>query len=206
MTNPAAAPDRPLRVIVADTPEACRDYGQLLPGLGCQLAGVAHTGRELVEVCPRLRPDLVITEVDLPGLDGMAASVEINRDQQHQVPVILVAARQDGQVLERFVVDHIMAYLAKPVKPADLAAAVRLAVLRFGHYLAAVRQAEGLAQALADRKLIERAKGVLMRRAGLDEEEAFRRLQRTATDKGQKLVEAARLILFAEEAFQRPGG
>src|SRR5690348_11764745 len=108
-------PDRPLRVLVADVPSVCQKYQEWLPTLGHQVVGVAHTGGELIGQCLAERPDLVITEIDLPGMDGIVASIEINRDKNRQFPVILVTVRRDAEVLERFGVDHIMAYLSKPV-------------------------------------------------------------------------------------------
>jgi response regulator NasT len=198
-------PNRPLRILVADVPSVCQKYQEWLPTLGHQVVGVAHTGRELIARCQAERPDLVITEIDLPGMDGVVASIEINRDRDRQVPVILVAVRRDAEVLERFGVDHIMAYLSKPVKPVDLAAAIRLAVVRFGFFLEAVREAAGLGEALADRMVIERARDSIMRQAGLSEKGAIQRLQRLADEKGQRLIEVARAILIAAEVLQPPG-
>ena len=97
--------------------------------------------------------------------------------------------------------DYIMAYLAKPVKPVDLQAAVRLAMLRFGHFQSLAKEAADLRQALEDRKLIERAKGSLMRRLRVDEEEAFRRLRQAASGKNLKLVEMSRQVIAAETVF-----
>jgi response regulator NasT len=202
---PTGAPAARLRIVVADAPEVCKSYAEWLPSQGHELAGVAHTGRELVERCRQLRPDLVITEAELPGLDGLAASVEINRDLAHQVPVVLVTTRQNGQILDRFATDHVMAFLNKPVKPADLAVAIRLAAVRFAQYQELCGQVRDLGQALGDRKLIDRAKQVLMRQAGVDEEQTFQRLRQLANDKNQTPVEAARLVLIADEAF-RPAG
>jgi response regulator NasT len=170
-----------------------------LPGTPAR--GRRPTGRELIERCRENRPDLIITEIDLPGIGGIAASVELNRDKAHQVPVILVAAGHDADTLERAGVDHIMAYLTKPVKPADLASAMRLAVLRFEHFLIICQEAAELGQALQDRKLLEQVKAALIRGAGLDEAAAFQRLQQLADEKGQKLIGGARTILIADEAF-----
>src|SRR5439155_27142512 len=103
--------------------------------------------------------------------------------------------------LVRAGIDHIMGWLTKPVKPEDLALAIHFAVLRFQQYQKVEQEAAGLRQALADRKIVERAKGVIMRKAGIDEEAAFRRLQRLASDSNQKLVEIARTILLTEETF-----
>jgi two-component system, response regulator PdtaR len=94
------------------------------------------------------------------------------------------------------------AYLVKPIKKADLETTLALAVRRYKEFTALRQQATDLRQALEDRKVIERAKGILMRRAGLDEADAFRRLQKLASDKNVKLVKIAEMIVTAEEAMQ----
>jgi response regulator NasT len=98
-----------------------------------------------------------------------------------------------------------MAYLVKPIKQSDLGPAIAIAMRRFAQFEALRQEAADLRQALEDRKIVERAKGVLMRRAGLDEATAFRRLQKLASDRNRKLVEAAQIILMAEEAMQPEG-
>src|SRR5207245_225326 len=118
-----------------------------------------------------------------------------------RVPVILVTAHHDTDVLADGGAEYIMAYLAKPVKPVDLEAAIRLALVRFGHFRTLAREAADLRQALEDRKLIERAKGAVMRRLRVDEEEAFRLLRKRASDHNHKLAEAAQQVLAAEEVF-----
>jgi response regulator NasT len=98
-----------------------------------------------------------------------------------------------------------LAYLVKPIKQADLEPAIALAMWRSEQFRALRQEAADARQALEDRKLIERAKGLLMKKTSLDEAEAFRRLQKLASDQNRKLVEIARMLLTAEEAFQQPG-
>jgi response regulator NasT len=118
--------------------------------------------------------------------------------------VILVSAHHDPELIRRAEADHIMAYLVKPIKQGDLGPAIALAMRRFEQFEQLRQEAADLRQALEDRKLIERAKGILMRRASLDEPTAFRRLQKTASDKNLKLVDVARMIVTAEEACREP--
>jgi response regulator NasT len=196
-------PGPPLRIAVADDERDTREFLQeLLERLGYQVSAVAENGQSLVEQCRSTRPDLVITDIKMPDMDGLEASEAVNRERQ--VPVILVSAHHDAEFLRRAGAEHIMAYLVKPVKPADLIAAISLAVLRFEHFQRLRAEAVSLRQALEDRKVIERAKGVIMKRSKLDEQEAFRRLQHLADGKGRKLVEIAQMILTAEEAFRPP--
>ncbi len=198
-------PDQPLRIAVADDePEVRMFFQELLPPLGHAVVAVAENGRQLVEQCRATRPDLVITDIKMPDMDGLAAAALVNQDRP--VPVILVTAHPEVDVMAAAGPGHVMAYLSKPVKPVDLQAAISLAVLRFEQFRQVGKEAAGLRQALEDRKVIERAKGVVMRQASLDEDEAFRRLQRLARDHNRPLVEAARIILAAQEAFRPTEG
>ena len=118
------------------------------------------------------------------------------------IPVILVSAYHDATLIERAEMAHIMGYLVKPIKQSDLAPVIAIAVSRFAQFQALHKEAADLRQALSDRKVIERAKGIMMKKAGLDETGAFRRLQKLASDKNRKLVEIASIIMTAEEAFE----
>ena len=115
---------------------------------------------------------------------------------------LLVSAYHDPDLVERALADHVLAYLVKPIKQPDLETAIALARRRFREFRALQQQTDDLKQALEDRKIVERAKGILMKRAGLDEPEAFRRLQKLSSEKNQKMVEIARMIVTAEEAMQ----
>jgi response regulator NasT len=188
---------RALRIAVADDEPRMRDYFQkILPRLGHQVVAAARTGWELVEQCRTLKPDLVITDINMPELDGIDAAMEIYREQA--IPVILVSAYHDPQLIKGAEADHILAYLIKPIKQADLEPAIAIAMRRFEEFQTLREDAEGLRQALEDRKIIERAKGIFIKKTGLDEQEAFKRLQILASDKGRKLVEIAQMILTAE--------
>jgi len=190
-----------LRIAVADDEPDMRDYFQKsLTRLGHQVVAVAADGRELVEKCRAAAPDLVITDIKMPDLDGIDAAAQLYRERP--VSVILVSAYHDPSLIERAEVDHILAYLVKPIKQADLAPAIGVAMRRFEQFEELRREAADLRQALEDRKVIERAKGVLMKRANLDEQDAFRRLQKLASEKSRKLVDIAQMVLVAEEAIR----
>jgi two-component system, response regulator PdtaR len=192
--------NRSLRIAVADDEPDMREYFRtILPGLGHEVVAVAGNGRELVEACRNHRPDLVITDIKMPDMDGIEAATRIYRDGP--IPVILVSAYHDAEFIRRAEADHILAYLVKPIKQADLEPAIALAVRRFEQFHALRKESADLKQALEDRKAIEKAKGLLMKKAGLDEADAFRRLQKLASDRNKKLVEIAQMILTAEEAF-----
>ena len=189
-----------LRIVAADDEVNMRDfYRTILTRQGHQVIGIAENGRELVELCREHRPDLVVTDIRMPELDGLDAVREISRESP--VPAIVVSAYHDEEFLERARAESILAYLVKPIRATDLEPAIVLARQRFREFQALQQQAEDLRQTLEDRKLIERAKGVLMNRAGLSEQDSFRRLQRLSNDRNVKLVEIARSIVTAEEAI-----
>lgn len=191
---------RALRIAVADDEPDMRDYFRaILPDLGHEVVAVASNGRELVEACRIEKPDLVITDIKMPDMDGIDAASQIYR--QGPIPVILVSAFHDADFIRRAEADHILAYLIKPIKQVDLEPAIAIAVRRFEQFEALRKETTDLKQALEDRKTIEKAKGVLMKKAGLDENDAFRRLQKLASEKNLKLLAIAQMILTAEEAF-----
>jgi AmiR/NasT family two-component response regulator len=191
---------QPLRIVVADDEPDMREYFcKMLPRLGHQVVAAVQTGAELVERCRALHPDLVITDVKMPEMDGIDAAIRIY--QEEAIPVILVSAYHDPALIRRAEADHIMGYLVKPIKQADLEPAIALAMHRFEQFEALRREAADLRQALEDRKVIERGKGILMKKTSLDENEAFRRLQKLASERNLKLVEIARILVTADEAL-----
>jgi len=190
-----------LRIAVADDELDMRDYfKKSLSRLGHQVVSVAQNGRELIEQCKTQKPDLVITDIKMPDMDGIDAAMQIYKERP--VPVILVSAHHDPELIARAESDHILGYLVKPIEQADLEPAIALAIRRFEQFETLRREAADLRQALEDRKVIERAKGVLMKRGSLDEPEAFRRMQKLASEESRKLIDIAQMILIAEKAVQ----
>lgn len=191
---------RSLRIVVADDEPEMREYFQdTLTVLGHEVVGAAENGSALVELCRSAQPDLAITDIKMPDMDGIEAAIKIRDDAP--IPVILVSAYYDPDLIQRALQDHVLAYLVKPIKQADLETAIALAMRRFQEFQALHQQAADLRQALDDRKVIERAKGILMKRAELSEPDAFRRLQKLSNDKNQKLIDIAKMIVTAEEAM-----
>jgi two-component system, response regulator PdtaR len=194
---------RSLKIAIADDEPRMREFFcKALERMGHRVVAVADTGHTLVEQCLRLRPELVITDIQMPDMDGIDAAAAIYREQA--IPVILVSAYHDVEFIERASRNHILAYLIKPITDSDLQPAIAIAMDRFHEFQELRQEAADLKQALEDRKLIERAKGILMKRTGLEEPEAFRRLQKIATSKSVRLVEIARMIVTSEEAMQLP--
>lgn len=190
--------NRSLRIVVGEDEADMRAYyRESLANMGHQLVALAGTGQELLEHCRTVLPDLVLTDIVMPDRDGFEVVNHINRHRP--VPVIIVSAHHDDGLVARADHPYILAYLVKPVKPIDLSIAIHLAARRSEQIHTLQQEAASLRQTLEDRKIIERAKGILMKRTGLDEPQAFRRLQKIASEKNCKLVEIARSILVAEE-------
>ena len=194
-------PRSSLHVVAADGDPAARCfYQEALPRLGHEVC-VARTGPELVEQCRLLRPDLVLAALRLPGMDGITAADEICRERP--TPVVLVADSYEPLWVARALGnDCILACLARPTGAAALGAALAVAVRRFERMESWRAEAAAARQALEDRKLVERAKGAIVRYTGLDEEEAYRRLRRVASDGNRRLPEAARDVLASAEVFR----
>jgi AmiR/NasT family two-component response regulator len=191
---------RSLRIVVADDEPRMRAYlRESLIDLGHDVVAVAASGHELVEACRAARPDLAVTDVKMPDLDGIEATAEICRETP--LPVVLVSAYHDQATVERAEAAGVMAYLVKPIVEADLGPVIALAVRRFDELQALRKETADLRQTLEERKLIERAKGLLMKTAGVDEATAFQRLQKLASQKSKKLIDAARMVLAVESVF-----
>lgn len=192
--------ERRLRIVAADDEPDMRDFFvKVLSHLGHDVVAVAADGLELVEQCRRTSPDLVITDVVMPNMDGVEALREIGRERP--VPGIVVSAHHDDELVLRALHEQVLAYLVKPITMEDLQPAIALAMQRYREFEALRAQAENLKQALEDRKLLERAKGILMARTGLSEPDAFRRLQLLSSSQNRKMAEVARMIVTADEAF-----
>jgi response regulator NasT len=191
---------RHLRIAVADDESDMRDYlATILPRLGHEVTVVARNGSDLVEQCRQDPPDLLIADIKMPGMDGIDAVAEICRTES--VPVILISAYHNPELIERAEANQVLAYLVKPIKQADLEPAIAMAIRRFEQFEALRRETTDLRQALEDRKVIERAKGILMKRANLDEQNAFRRLQKMASQQNLRLVQLAQMIVTSENAI-----
>jgi response regulator NasT len=157
-------------------------------GAGGEVAGEAVRRADARALVERVRPDVAVVAVGLPDGDGVDAAAEI---VERGWPVVLLTSHTDPSLVERARAAGVMAYLLKPLRPAELAPALDLAIARF-------HEARALRQQLEERKLVERAKGVLMRRHGLGEEEAFQRMRRAAMDSRRPLADIARALLVSE--------
>ena len=178
------------RVVVVDDHERSRaDVRAAVMAAGGEVAGEATRGAEAVAMINEARPDVAIFAVGLPDGDGVAAAAAVTSTTG--CPVVLFTSHTRDDLVARAQAAGVMAYLLKPLRPAELAPSLDLAVARF----AETRQ---LRQTLEERKVIERAKGRIMDRLNLTEDEAFRRLRRAAMNSRRPMVEIARALLVSE--------
>jgi response regulator NasT len=189
-----------LRIIVADDePLLAEELSAYLRDMGNDVVAVASTGKELVDMSAELQPDLIVTDIKMPDMDGLEAAKEICLTTP--IPIVVVSAYHDEEYINRATEQCVMSYLVKPIDEASLKTSLALAMRRFREFEALHNENASLRQTLEDRKLIERAKGVLMKRTRLDEEAAFLRLQKLSREKASRMVDVARTILDAEQAF-----
>jgi response regulator NasT len=159
---------------------------------GGEVVGEAQRAGEALATVRRAQPDVTICAVGLPDGDGVAAATVISATSS---PVVLFTSHTQDELVARAQAGGVMAFLLKPLRPAELAPTLDLAVARYA-------ETRRLRQTLEERKVIERAKGRIMNRLNLTEEEAFRRLRRAAMDSRRPMVEIARALLVSESVTE----
>lgn len=191
-----------LRVLIADD-EALHNLAltSQLDTLGHQVVATAANGKEAVDLAREYKPDLVFLDIRMPVMTGPEAAHRITSERP--VPIIILSAYSDTRTVDEATRSPIFHYLVKPVDPDDIAPAIAVARARFEDWLDARRQRDQLEVKLEERKLIERAKGLLMDTRNLSEREAYRFLQKTSQDKNTPMVELARKILLAAPLLQK---
>ncbi len=186
------------RIVIADDESLIRlDLREMLTHLGYDVIGEAGDGRSAMELARRLRPDLLIMDIKMPDLDGISAAEELTRERI--APVVLVTAYSDQGLVERAREAGVVGYVVKPFREAELLPVIELSRARFDEFRTLEREVGSLKEALETRKLIERAKGVLMESHGLRESEAFHRIRKTSMDARKSMKEVAEAILLAYE-------
>ena len=201
MTESAA----PIRVLIAEDDDNARSLlTDLLGTLGHSVVAEVSTGREACERAKDVVPDVVLLDVHMPDGSGIEAAERIT-ESVPGVGVVLFSGDHTLPLSDREIAaTAAIAFLAKPSPPRVLDSTIRLAASRARELASARQDAESARQQLENRKTIERAKGILMRRTGSSEQEAYRILQRTSQDRSVPMVEIARAVLASEPGFQEP--
>lgn len=190
----------PLQVLIAHSNlKTLKTIQNAAKKLGHQIIDTVHSGEAIINACMSQRPDLVVSGVRMPDMDGIRALTLIGKDDP--VPGIIVTPKSDLELVETAALDHIMAWLVEPVRTIDLAPTILLVHRRAQEFAELRKENQNLRDTLTDRKIIEQAKGILMKSSELDEGEAFRRLQKMASHKRIKLIEMAQAIVHAEDVL-----
>lgn len=187
-----------LRVVIADDESIIRlDLREVLQRLGHEVAGEAGDGRAAIEMVREQKPDLAILDIKMPEMDGIDAAKVISTE--HLAPVLLLTAYSQQDLINRALSAGVFGYVVKPFTESDLRPAISVAVARYREFLAISDQAEALQEALESRKVVDRAKGILMDRHGLKEAEAFRRIQQQSMQSRKSMRQIAEAIIIASE-------
>lgn len=184
------------RVLIAEDEALIRlDLKEMLEEEGYQVVGEATDGARAVTLAEELAPDLAIVDVKMPVMDGIAAAERIIGARI--APVIILTAFSQRDLIERARDAGVMAYLVKPFQKSDLVPAIEMATSRFAEIVALEREVSDLAERLEARKVVERAKGVLITEHKMTEPQAFRWIQRTAMDRRTTMRAVAEKVLEA---------
>jgi response regulator NasT len=188
----------PFRVVIAEDEALIRlDLKEMLEEDGYVVAGEASDGEAAVKLTESLRPDLVIMDIKMPGLDGISAAERITAD--HLAPVVILTAFSQRDLVLRARDAGAMAFLVKPFTKADLVPAIEIAVSRFQEFSALESEVSSLKDRLEVRKLLDRAKGILQSERGLTEPEAFRWIQKNSMDRRMTMRAVAEEVLQAAQ-------
>jgi len=191
-----------MRVLVAeDDPVIALGLAERLRTLGHEPIGPVGDGEQAVAMAKQSLPDLYLFDIEMPTLDGLAAAARL-ADEGLRRPVVVITGVEDPGLVERSIASGVSAYLTKPIDDRELEAAITLAHLRQAEFEALEAEVGKAQQALEDRKLVERAKGLLMSALKLSEQDAFRRLQKTARERNLRLADVAHRIVENESLLE----
>ena len=183
-----------MRVLIAEDETIIRlDLRELLERAGLDVCAEAKDGLEAVELARSEQPDVAVLDVKMPRLDGIEAARRIL--DERPIPIVMLTAYGQDELVARAVEAGVFGYLVKPFREGDLLPAIRTARARHEELVTLREEADSLAEALAARKVIERAKGLLMAKEGLSEEDAFARLRKASQVSGRPMKVVAEAVL-----------
>jgi AmiR/NasT family two-component response regulator len=186
------------RIILAEDDSVIRmDLKEELQRQGYLVVGEVGDGESAVNLTRELRPELVVMDIRMPEMDGITAAELLTREKL--APVVLLTAFSDEELIERARNAGVVHYVTKPWRSSDLQPAIEIALSRFGEFREMEGRVKDLEDHLATRKVVEKAKGVLMQKHGITEQEAFRRIQKASMNNRKSMKDVAEAILLAEE-------
>jgi len=184
------------RIIIADDESLVRmDLQEMLTELGYLVIGEVGDGQSVVNMARELEPDVVLMDIKMPGLDGIEAARVLTGEKI--APVVLLTAYSQKELIERAKEAGVVGYLVKPFREGDLAPAIELAIARFAEFRTLEKEVDNLSEALETRKKVERAKGILMDKHGMTEQDAFRKIQKMSMNTRKPMKEVAEAIILA---------
>ena len=188
-----------IRVVIADDESViCMDLREMLSNLGYLVVGEAGDGRSAVNLARELRPDVVLMDIKMPDMDGIEAAKILT--EERIAPVVLLTAFSQRDLVDRAKSAGVVGYLVKPIQEADLGPAIEIAISRFVEFRELEKEVDNLQDQLETRKLVDRAKGILMDSQGLTEAAAFRRIQKMSMNTRKSMREIAQAIILTHEA------
>lgn len=188
----------PIRIIIAEDDTVIRmDLKEELQRQGYLVVGDVGDGSSAVNLTRELRPDLVVMDIRMPEMDGISAAEILTREKL--APVVLLTAYSDEELIQRAREAGVIHYVTKPWRSSDLKPAIEIALSRFAEFRSMESRVKDLEDHLATRKVVEKAKGVLMQKYGISEQEAFRRIQKASMNNRKSMKDVAEAILLAEE-------
>ena len=190
-----------LRILIADDESIIRlDLKEMLEENGHTVIGEASDGKVAVDLANKLQPDLIVMDVKMPTMDGLEAVRKINTDPKRpRIPVVMVTAYSQPELVEQAVELGVFAYLVKPIKEGDIMPTIEVAMSRAEEMNALQEEVANLKDALETRKVVERAKGILIETYGITEAEAFRKIQKLSMNSRKPIREIADAIILARE-------
>lgn len=186
-----------MRVLIADDDPIIRlDLKQMLENLDYSVVAEAGDGKQAVDLAREVRPDICILDVKMPVMDGIDAVTQIS--EEGIAPAILLTAYSDRELVDRAKAAGVFAYLVKPFKPSDLPPAIEVARSRYEQNLEISKELQDVQERLETRKLVDRAKGILMEANQISEAEAYRRIQLQSMNMRKSMKEVAEAIIVAK--------
>jgi two-component system, response regulator PdtaR len=190
----------PIRILVAEDEALIRmDLVEMLQEAGYEVVAQATNGQEAINLATEYRPDIAILDVKMPLLDGISAAEKIISI----APVLMLTAFSQRELVERARDAGVMAYVVKPFTISDLIPAIEIAISRHTQMKSLADEVADLHERLESRKVIDRAKGILMQALNLSEPEAFSWIQRAAMDRRLSMKEVAQAVISPEAALDR---
>lgn len=190
------------RIVIADDESIVRtDLKEMLTNLGYLVVGDVGDGRSAVNLGRELKPDVILMDIKMPDMDGIEAAKILTEEQI--APVVLLTAYSQKELVDRAKEAGVVGYLIKPFRESDLMPAIEVAMSRFKEFQAVRQEVSDLHNALETRKLVERAKGILMDSQGMNEQEAFRKIQKMSMNTRKPMKEVAEAIILAHETRQQ---